>query len=253
MGLPLNGSLPDCLVVLHGNDTLPAAETNVYPLSDHLWINLTNCDTDHILSLAARTTLKARVIEGFVALTEALGEGVTPGALLGKAVREVRLNQGISLSGLAAKAATSTSYLSRLENGKIGSPTALMISKLGKALNLSESDLLRAALGEGADGLTWSERSFLVRFVEAPPAVRQAIMQLSNAMFSVLEEFNDAPTYDREGTPSWDKLVEAASEMVVARPNILAGTIQRRLNVGAREAELLLRIARKRLFRGKSA
>lgn len=171
------------------------------------------------------------------------------GALLGRAIREIRLSRGIGLAELARLAAASKSHLSALENGKVSSPTTLMIQKLAKALGISEEDLLRASLGESSGDLSWSDRSFLVRFVEAPSHRRRLIIQVADAAIAALADYDEE---DHPEIPDWQQKLDMVTYMVRVRPSITADTLRRRIQgVDNREAKLLLQIARKRQARGK--
>lgn len=57
-------------------------------------------------------------------------------------LRQVRQSRGMSLRELAAKADLSTSYLSDLENGRRGAPTAPVLARLADALDVSADVLL---------------------------------------------------------------------------------------------------------------
>ena len=175
----------------------------------------------------------------------------THGALLGRAIRELRLSRGMGLAELARRAAASTSHLSRLENGEVGSPTTLLIQKLAKALGISEQDLLRASLGETDGDLSWSDRSFLVRFVESDAYKRRLIITVADAALGALHDYDEIP--DRPERADWLDLVEAVTTLIRSRPNMGVDTIRRRIS-GVKddaEAALLLQIAKKRMNRAR--
>jgi transcriptional regulator with XRE-family HTH domain len=177
-----------------------------------------------------------------------MNEPQTHGALLGRAVRELRLSRGIGLGKLARLAAASKSHLSRLENGEVASPTTHLIQKLAKALGISEQDLLRASLGEVDGDLSWNDKSFLVRFVEAPPHRRRLIIQVADAAMNALTDYDEE---DHPEIPEWQQKVDMATHMLKTRPGTTVETIQRRIRVRDEgEAKLLHRIASKRARRG---
>ena len=74
-------------------------------------------------------------------------------AKLGAYVQRARLEQGLSVRGLAARAKVDYSWLSRLERGRIGSPDARSLWRVARALEVEVADLyLEAGFGD-AHGL----------------------------------------------------------------------------------------------------
>lgn len=83
---------------------------------------------------------------------------------LGRYLRALREQRGISQTALAAHVGLSRSHMGQIESGKIGLPSADIRRRLAKALGVSHVDLLIAA-GE----LTEDEVGPLVGVVEPNP------------------------------------------------------------------------------------
>jgi transcriptional regulator with XRE-family HTH domain len=66
---------------------------------------------------------------------------------LGKAIRELREERGLTLDALAAKAGMHTTYLSRIERAH-SSPTWEKMSSLAEALGMTVSEIAKAAEGQ---------------------------------------------------------------------------------------------------------
>lgn len=66
---------------------------------------------------------------------------------LGKAIRELREERGLTLDVLAAKAGMHTTYLSRIERAH-SSPTWEKMSSLAEALDMTVSEVAKAAEGQ---------------------------------------------------------------------------------------------------------
>jgi transcriptional regulator with XRE-family HTH domain len=66
---------------------------------------------------------------------------------LGKAIRELREERGLTLDALAAKAGMHTTYLSRIERAH-SSPTWEKMSSLAEALDMTVSEIAKAAEGQ---------------------------------------------------------------------------------------------------------
>lgn len=64
---------------------------------------------------------------------------------LAEQLRQLRSDRGLSLRELAEKSGLSNGYISLLENGRVESPSATVLGKLARALEVSLDDLLRAA------------------------------------------------------------------------------------------------------------
>lgn len=60
-------------------------------------------------------------------------------------LKKQREDHGLSLRALALKSGLSNGYLSLLENGRVESPSALVLSKLAKAFPVPIEELLSAA------------------------------------------------------------------------------------------------------------
>jgi transcriptional regulator with XRE-family HTH domain len=70
-------------------------------------------------------------------------------ARLGAYVQRQRLQRGLSVRGLAARAKVDFSYLSRLERGRIGSPDARSLWRIARALEVEVADMyLEAGFGD---------------------------------------------------------------------------------------------------------
>jgi transcriptional regulator with XRE-family HTH domain len=65
----------------------------------------------------------------------------------GEELRSLRELKGVSLRGLARKCEMSPAYLSRIENGKQGSPSASTIARLAAELGL-DGDLMAIEAGK---------------------------------------------------------------------------------------------------------
>lgn len=64
---------------------------------------------------------------------------------LAERLKALRTERDLTLRELADRSGLSNGYISLLENGKVESPSAAVLSKLAKALDVPLSDLLRAA------------------------------------------------------------------------------------------------------------
>lgn len=62
--------------------------------------------------------------------------------MIGKKVRELRKVNNLTMSELAQKSGTASSYISDLENGKIKKPSADKLLKIAKALGVAMGDLM---------------------------------------------------------------------------------------------------------------
>lgn len=62
--------------------------------------------------------------------------------MTGKKVRELRKANNLTMSELAKKSGTASSYISDLENGKIKNPSGTKLSKIATALGVSTDYLL---------------------------------------------------------------------------------------------------------------
>ena len=67
------------------------------------------------------------------------------GERLGKAVKELREQQGLSQEGLREKANFSSGYISRLESGEYSAPSISHVYYTAKALDMNLRDLLEYA------------------------------------------------------------------------------------------------------------
>ena len=67
---------------------------------------------------------------------------MSPEHALGKRVRDLRRDLGLSLSELARRARISKAHLSQIENGQIRRPSAEMLHAIGIVLNTSVAGLL---------------------------------------------------------------------------------------------------------------
>ena len=100
--------------------------------------------------------------------------------LLGKRLKQARELRGGSLSGLAARANVSKSYLAKLERGEIENPGLKTLHGIARALELTLSDLLPRAVGETAEPQPGGDSAVAVheRLLEGlPPGLRQFLDQ----------------------------------------------------------------------------
>ena len=98
--------------------------------------------------------------------------------LLGKRLKQARELRGGSLSGLAARANVSKSYLAKLERGEIENPGLKTLQAITRALELTLSDLLPTP--ESAEPQPGEESAIAAheRLLEdLPPGLRQFLDQ----------------------------------------------------------------------------
>ena len=74
-------------------------------------------------------------------------------AKLGAYLQQLRVERGLTIRGLAAKAKIDFSYISRLEHGLVGAPTARQLWKIARALDIEVADLYSEAGFIDAHGL----------------------------------------------------------------------------------------------------
>lgn len=74
-------------------------------------------------------------------------------AKLGAYLQQLRLDRGLTMRGLAARAKVDFSYVSRLEHGLVGAPTARQLWKIARALDIEVADLYSEAGFVDAHGL----------------------------------------------------------------------------------------------------
>ena len=67
-------------------------------------------------------------------------------------LRDVRNRRGWSVNKLALKSGVTSGYLSQLETGKRGTPSASIINKIAKALEISVEEMMREAGYLESDG-----------------------------------------------------------------------------------------------------
>lgn len=91
------------------------------------------------------------------------------GTRLGDLVRELRERRGWSMGQLAAYADTTTGYISKIEAGKIASPSAPILARIAKQLRVPAEQLLAASDGEESAPLP---------AVDAMDLLRQAMHRL---------------------------------------------------------------------------
>ncbi len=73
---------------------------------------------------------------------------------LGRAVREARTLQGLTLEAAAGEAGISTAYLHKLEGDRVESPSPRVLLRLARALSMPYRQLMQLAgyvMPEGAD------------------------------------------------------------------------------------------------------
>jgi transcriptional regulator with XRE-family HTH domain len=92
---------------------------------------------------------------------------------LGAYVQQLRLDRGLSVRGLAAKAKVDFSWLSRLERGRIASPDARSLWRIARSLDVETADLyLEAGFGD-AHGLPGFGPYLRAKYHLPSEAVRQ--------------------------------------------------------------------------------
>ena len=74
-------------------------------------------------------------------------------AKLGAYLQQLRLERRLTMRGLAARAKVDFSYVSRLEHGQVGAPTARSLWKIARALDIEVADLYSEAGFVDAHGL----------------------------------------------------------------------------------------------------
>ena len=74
-------------------------------------------------------------------------------ARLGAYVQQLRADRRLTIRALAAKAKVDFSYVSRLERGQVGAPTARSLWKIARALDIEVADLYSEAGFVDAHGL----------------------------------------------------------------------------------------------------
>jgi transcriptional regulator with XRE-family HTH domain len=74
-------------------------------------------------------------------------------AKLGAYLQQLRLERRLTMRGLAARAKVDFSYVSRLEHGLVGAPTARQLWKIARALDIEVADLYSEAGFVDAHGL----------------------------------------------------------------------------------------------------
>lgn len=99
---------------------------------------------------------------------------------LGKKIKGLRDELGMSQAQLAAQAGLSQGYLSQLENDEVQNPSAAVIFRLAESLHVDPRALMHAA-GYQQDPLNGNEREFevavdpdLLRFLSRLPRDQQA-------------------------------------------------------------------------------
>lgn len=101
---------------------------------------------------------------------------------LGKKIRELRDELGMSQAQLSTQGSLSQGYLSQMENDEVQNPSAAVIFRLAQALNVDPRVLMQAAGYEhigGASGGPEYEVSVdpeLLRFVARIPRQQQAYL-----------------------------------------------------------------------------
>ena len=107
---------------------------------------------------------------------------------LGKKIRALREEMGMSQAELASCAELSQGYLSQLENDEVQNPSAAVILRLSKAVHVDPQLLMRAAgypeaEGSADNGFDMSVDPDLLRFVSRLGAEHQInLLRLLEAM-----------------------------------------------------------------------
>jgi transcriptional regulator with XRE-family HTH domain len=111
---------------------------------------------------------------------------VTPGAIVGEAVRQLRHQRGWTLETLSEKSHISVSGLSLLETGRTAFVRRSNIAKLASALNVSEAELDPAKWGErvAAEATTLEQRRLVDAVLALPPDVADEAIEVIAALIA---------------------------------------------------------------------
>jgi transcriptional regulator with XRE-family HTH domain len=115
---------------------------------------------------------------------------------LGKRIRELREEIGVTQGQVAGEAAVSQGYLSQLENGDVRNPSAAVILRLAQAIHVDPDDLFEAAgyptvrtLKQVYEGYEANVDPDLLRFLTRLPRNRQRrLLLLLEGMENLVED-----------------------------------------------------------------
>jgi len=115
---------------------------------------------------------------------------------LGKRIRELREEIGVTQGQVAGEAAVSQGYLSQLENGDVRNPSAAVILRLAQAIHVDPDDLFEAAgyptvrtLKRVYEGYEANVDPDLLRFLTRLPRNRQRrLLLLLEGMENLVED-----------------------------------------------------------------
>jgi transcriptional regulator with XRE-family HTH domain len=135
---------------------------------------------------------------------------------LGKKIRELREEIGLTQGQVAGEAAVSQGYLSQLENGDVRNPSAAVILRLAQAVHVDPDDLFEAAgyptvrtLKRVYEGYEANVDPDLLRFLTRLPRNRQRrLLLLLEGMEHLVED-------TRRGVESTRESVEDTQRAVV--------------------------------------
>jgi transcriptional regulator with XRE-family HTH domain len=128
---------------------------------------------------------------------------------LGKRIRELREEIGVTQGQVAGEAAVSQGYLSQLENGDVRNPSAAVILRLAQAIHVDPDDLFEAAgyptvrtLKRVYEGYEANVDPDLLRFLTRLPRNRQRrLLLLLEGMENLVEDTRRGTEEDtRRGT-----------------------------------------------------
>jgi transcriptional regulator with XRE-family HTH domain len=118
-------------------------------------------------------------------------------------VQRLRKERHLSIRRLAAKAKVDFSYVSRIEHGLVGSPTARQLWKIARALEIEVADLYSEAGFVDAHGLPGFEPYLRAKYHLPDEAIEQlqAHFALINDKYHEPEDEPDAKQTDDKEAP----------------------------------------------------
>jgi transcriptional regulator with XRE-family HTH domain len=135
---------------------------------------------------------------------------------LGKRIRELREEIGVTQGQVAGEAAVSQGYLSQLENGDVRNPSAAVILRVAQAIHVDPDDLFEAA---GYPTVRTLKRDYeayeahvdpdLLRFLNRLPRNRQRrLLLLLEGMEHLVEDTRKGVEGTRSGAEDTPRSVE---------------------------------------------
>jgi len=135
---------------------------------------------------------------------------------LGKRIRELREEIGVTQGQVAGEAAVSQGYLSQLENGDVRNPSAAVILRVAQAIHVDPDDLFEAA---GYPTVRTLKRVYeayeanvdpdLLRFLNRLPRNRQRrLLLLLEGMEHLVEDTRKGVEGTRSGAEDTPRSVE---------------------------------------------